>query len=153
LYMKHAEHLDDGWSKLAQVVRTGQPVAEVNTEKTAEDFFPALAEGIFPMSYTTAQMVARDLSDVNHGAAKILDVAAGSAVWSIPYLQANKSATVDVLDFPAVLEVAKKFATKLALIDRCNFISGDWRSVKWKTNEYNIITLGHILHSEGLEES
>ncbi len=153
LYLKHAEQLDKGWSQLGDAVRSGKPVQEVNTQKTAEEFFPALAEGIFPMSYAIAQMVARDLSDVNHGKARILDVAAGSGVWSIPFAEANKSATVDALDFPAVLEVTKKITAKRGLADRYNFLSGDWRHIKWKPSEYNIIVLGHILHSEGKEES
>lgn len=153
LYLKHAEQLDKGWSQLASAVRTGKPVKEVNTQATAEEFFPALAEGIFPMSYATAQMVARDLSDVNHGKAHILDVAAGSAVWSIPFAEANPQATVDALDFPAVLEVTKKITTKRGLVDRFNFIAGDWRNVDWQPNRYSIIVLGHILHSEGKEAS
>jgi 2-polyprenyl-3-methyl-5-hydroxy-6-metoxy-1,4-benzoquinol methylase len=153
LYLKHAEQLDKGWSELGSAVRSGKPIKEVNTQKTAEEFFPALAEGIFPMSYATAQMVARDLSDVNHGKARSLEVAAGSGVWSIPFAEANKNATVDALDFPAVLEVTKKITAKRGLADQYNFLSGDWRNIEWKPNEYNIIVLGHILHSEGKEES
>lgn len=153
LYLKHAEQLDKGWSQLGDAIRSGKPVKEVNTQQTAEEFFPALAEGIFPMSYATAQIVARDLSDVNHGKARILDIAAGSAVWSIPFAEANPNATVDALDFPAVLEVAKKITTKRGLVDRFNFIAGDWRKLDWKPNQYDIIILGHILHSEGREAS
>lgn len=153
LYLKHAEQLDKGWSQLGSAIRSGKPIKEVNTQETAEEFFPALAEGIFPMSYATAQVVARDLADVNHGKARILDVAAGSGVWSIPFAEANPNATVDALDFPAVLEVTKKITTKRGLVDRFKFISGDWRNMDWKPNEYNIIVLGHILHSEGKEAS
>lgn len=153
LYLKHAEQLDKGWSQLGSAVRSGKPIKEVNTQKTAEEFFPALAEGIFPMSYATAQVVARDLADVNHGKARILDVAAGSGVWSIPFAEANPNATVDALDFPSVLEVTKKITTKRGLVDRFKFLSGDWRNMDWKPNQYNIIVLGHILHSEGKEAS
>ncbi len=153
LYLKHAEQLDKGWTQLGSAIRSGKPVKEVNTQQTAEEFFPALAEGIFPMSYATAQIVARDLSDVNHGKARILDVAAGSAVWSIPFAEANPEATVDALDFPAVLEVAKKITAKRGLANRFNFVSGDWRKLDWKPEQYDIIILGHILHSEGKDAS
>ncbi|HEY9678288.1 MAG TPA: class I SAM-dependent methyltransferase [Drouetiella sp.] len=153
LYLKHAEQLDKGWSQLGSAVRSGKPIKEVNTQQTAEEFFPALAEGIFPMSYATAQVVARDLADVNHGSARILDVAAGSGVWSIPFAEANQSATVDALDFPSVLEVTKKITAKRGLKNQYNFLSGDWRSIEWKDEMYDIIVLGHILHSEGKAES
>lgn len=34
-------------------------------------------------------------------------------------------------------------------MDRYSYITGNWRDVKWNTNVYDVIVLGHILHSEG----
>jgi ubiquinone/menaquinone biosynthesis C-methylase UbiE len=145
--------MEQTWAQLTEVVRTGQPVARVNEQAGAEEFFPALAESIFPMSYAVAGMVAKDLAAVNQGEVHILDVAAGSGVWTIPLAQANKSAKVDALDFPAVLKVTEKITAKQKVGDQYSYLSGDWRAVAWQEGWYDIIVLGHILHSEGLQES
>jgi ubiquinone/menaquinone biosynthesis C-methylase UbiE/predicted transcriptional regulator len=153
MYLQITKKMEDSWAQLTDVVRSGQPLAQVNTQAGAEEFFPALAESIFPMSFATAKMVAKDLSAVNQGQIHILDVAAGSGVWTIPLAQANKSAKVDALDFPAVLKVTEKITAKCKVADQYSYLCGDWRTVAWKDDWYDIIVLGHILHSEGLNES
>jgi ubiquinone/menaquinone biosynthesis C-methylase UbiE len=153
LYLQITKKMEQSWAQLTEVVRTGQPVARVNEQAGAEEFFPALAESIFPMSYAVAGMVAKDLAAVNQGEVHILDVAAGSGVWTIPLARANKSAKVDALDFPAVLKVTEKITAKQKVGDQYSYLSGDWRAVAWKEGWYDIIVLGHILHSEGLEQS
>jgi ubiquinone/menaquinone biosynthesis C-methylase UbiE len=152
-YLNIAKKLEESWKSLSTVIRTGEPLAKVNEKEGAEEFFPALAESIFPMSYAAACMVARDLAETNKGETHILDVAAGSAVWTIPLAEANKSAKVDALDFPAVLKVTEKITAKKKVRDQYTMLAGDWRQVEWKDNHYDIIVLGHILHSEGLAES
>jgi ubiquinone/menaquinone biosynthesis C-methylase UbiE len=126
----------------------------VNIEEKAQEFFPALAESIFPLSFAQAQKITEDLkiSQLPQGA-KVLDVAAGAGTWTIPMALENSGLHVDALDFPAILEVTKRFAQQYGVADRYGYISGNWRNVPWQKEAYDIAVLGHILHSEGAELS
>jgi 2-polyprenyl-3-methyl-5-hydroxy-6-metoxy-1,4-benzoquinol methylase len=149
-YMQRNEMIERSWEQLTAVIRSGKPEMKVNSDKQAEEFFPKLAESIFPLSYAFAQQVAQELKFAQlPGAPRVLDVACGSAVWSIPFAEAHVQATVDGLDFPAIIKVAEKFTQRHEVADRYSYITGNWRDVQWKKNEYDLVILGHILHSEG----
>ena len=149
-YMQLYEDRQNVWRQLSSIVRTGKPADEVNKAERAEEFFPALAETIFPMNFALAHRVADELKISQLPAkSRILDVAAGAGTWSIPMALANKNLLIDALDFPSTLEVTKKFATNYGVVDQYSYISGNWRDVKWHKNTYDAVLLGHILHSEG----
>jgi len=144
----------DAWMNLETVVREGKPHSEINKQSTAEDFFPALAAALFPMNYAYGQRLA-EFFNVEGKTEKIrvLDLACGSGVWSIPLARASKNVSVDGLDFPSVLEVAKQFTEKSAVKDQYNYLKGNWQDIALADDEYDIAILGHILHSEGKERS
>jgi ubiquinone/menaquinone biosynthesis C-methylase UbiE len=139
---------------MADCVRSGKPEQEVNKQETAEEFFPELAAAIFPMNYAIAQMVVEKLklSELKLGA-RVLDIAAGSGVWSIPVAESNNNVTIDAVDFPAVLQVTRKFAMRHNVAPQFNYIAKDWRQITLEPNSYDVIIIGHLLHSEGKESS
>jgi ubiquinone/menaquinone biosynthesis C-methylase UbiE len=148
------DHVAEYWKDLTEVVRTGNPAVTVNNQQHAEEFFPKLAAGIFPLSYSTAHNVVNELklSDLPAGS-RALDIAAGSGVWSIPLAQQNKNVHVDALDFPSVLKVTREFTEREGVASQYSYIEGGWRQCKIESDKYDVIYLGHILHSEGMEES
>jgi ubiquinone/menaquinone biosynthesis C-methylase UbiE len=142
--------LSETWDSIVDCVRTGKPANEVNKKEHAEQFFPELAAAIFPLNYSEAQMTCEALQlDKLGKEARVLDVAAGTAVWSIPIAESHPSVRVDALDFPAVIEVAKEFTKKFSVHDKYRFLVGDWRSVKLERESYDVVIIGHLLHSEG----
>lgn len=148
------DRLDQAWANLTESVKTGDPVHTVNHDKKAEDFFPTLAEYIFPFNYGTAHLISNEINvDQMPAGARVLDIAAGSGVWSLPLAERNKGLKVDALDFPAVLAVTKKFAQKHGVADRYSYIEGNWSECKLADESYDIVCLGHILHSEGKKRS
>lgn len=153
-WFTQGDELGKMWRNLPEVVKTGKPVMEVNKDVHAEEIFPKLAEAIFPNSYAAARQVATLLkTDSIKTEWLVLDLAAGSAVWSIPFAEASPKVKVDALDFPAVLKVTKHFTDKYGVQDRYAFISGNWRDTHIENDKYDIVILGHILHSEGKEVS
>lgn len=153
-WFQQGEELGKMWRNLPDAIKSGKPVMEVNTDVGAQEIFPKLAEAIFPNSYATAKQVATLLkADKIKTEWLVLDLAAGSAVWSIPFAEASPKVKVDALDFDAVLKVTKHFTNKYAVQDRYAFISGNWRDTQLKDEAYDIVILGHILHSEGKEVS
>ena len=153
-YLQQNDAIDSMWRGLSDTVKTGRPAKTVNTDEQAQQFFPRLAEAIFPLSFAVAQQVSEQLKVAQlEPGARVLDVAAGAGTWSIPMALDNASLHVDALDFPSILEVTKKFVAQYGLTERYGYISGNWRNVSWQKDSYNLVLLGHILHSEGSELS
>jgi len=135
------------WLDLADVVRSGRPAERVNLEERAA-FFEELVIDIFPMSYPAAKALARELNVAQMTAPRILDLAAGSGVWGIAMAQANPAATVTAVDWERVLNVTRKFTAKHGVADRFSYVAGDNLEARFGA-DYDVVTLGHILHSEG----
>lgn len=148
-----SEHLIPKWLHLNEIVRTGKPTRAVNQEATGGEFFEKFVTDIFPMSYPAARTLAKHLSANGPcPSLRVLDLAAGSGVWGIAMAQSLNDAHVTAVDWHEVLPVTRKTVAKFGFSDRFSFIEGDLGSVEFGTN-YDVATLGHILHSEGEERS
>jgi ubiquinone/menaquinone biosynthesis C-methylase UbiE len=138
-----------GWMKLSEVVRTGNPIEQVDTTQGRE-FFPRLVRAIFPMSYNAARgLVAAIPTAKLKKVRRILDVAAGSGAWSLPFAQALPDARVTAMDYPEVTAVTRQYASELGVGDRYDYLEGDLRQVDFSRQEYDVVILGHIIHTEG----
>ena len=137
------------WMRLTEVVRTGQPVHAVNQENTGSAFFQQFVEDLFPMNFRSAQILGEALG-VGQATqpVKVLDLAAGSGVWGIGVATQSPQVRVTAVDWPGVLEVTKRVAAKHGMADRFQYVEGDLRTAPFGF-DYQIATLGHILHSEG----
>lgn len=148
-----SEQLLPNWLQLNRVVATGTPAISVNQQGPGSEFFHQFVNDIFPMSYSVAQELAGHLSlkDAS-GLVSVLDLAAGSGVWGIALAQSCEQVQVTAVDWPAVIPVTRATVDRFGLTDRFTFSEGDLREADFGS-EHNIATLGHILHSEGVERS
>lgn len=138
------------WAQLARAVRTGRPVVSVDTEKRGRDFFPKLVKGIFATSFAGGQAAVRALSrNARRRIRWILDVAAGSGAWSIPFAQAMPQARVVALDFPAVARITRQYARRYGVAKQYEYLEGNLRQVDLGRQRYDLVILGNIVHSEG----
>lgn len=141
------------WLELTEIVRVGQPPKAVNREGEGSEFFQQFVEDLFPMGYPAARVLADALGIAGaKQPVRVLDLAAGSGVWSIGLAQASPLVTVTAVDWAGVLPVTRKMAARFGLADRFRFIEGDLASVDFG-RDHTIATLGHILHSEGEQRS
>lgn len=148
-----SEDLIPKWLHLNEVVARGGPVAAVNQQPEGTEFFEKFVNDIFPMSYPAAQDLAHYLRlDLVSGEVNVLDLAAGSGVWGIALAQSAPQVRVCAVDWPGVLQVTRKNAEKFGFADRFSFRAGDLREADFGAG-YQVATLGHILHSEGVERS
>jgi ubiquinone/menaquinone biosynthesis C-methylase UbiE len=145
----HALELSKSWLHLAQCVRSGKPDAAVDQKEGAEDYFPRLVRVLFQMNYPCAKYLALYLKRKHKRASDILDVAAGSGVWSIAIAEEFKEAKISALDFPGVLKVTREYVNRFNLSDRYKYIQGDLRRINFGKERYDLVILGHICHSEG----
>jgi len=144
-----SEQLLPNWLQLNRVVSTGTPAVAVNQEGAGSEFFKELVTDIFPMSYPVAGQLAAHLNlQAAAAPVRILDLAAGSGVWGIALAQASTQVEVTAVDWPAVIPVTRATVERFGLADRFSFKEGDLQEADFVA-DYNVATLGHILHSEG----
>jgi ubiquinone/menaquinone biosynthesis C-methylase UbiE len=84
----------------------------------------------------------------------VLDVGAGSAVWSLALARQNPKTRVTVIDLPGVVDtVTRRFVAREGLTDRFTFWPGDLQQVAFGESAFDIFVLGHICHGEGNERT
>jgi ubiquinone/menaquinone biosynthesis C-methylase UbiE len=141
------------WLQLGEIVRTGKPAVSVNQEGDGAAFFQEFVEDLFPFNYAAARRLAVALDVANAaGAVRVLDLAAGSGVWSIALAQQSPHVEVWAVDWPAVLPATRRTAEKHGVADRFHYVEGDLLTADFGAG-FQVAVLGHILHSEGEERS
>src|SRR5262245_28560398 len=141
------------WLGLTDIVRTGKPARTVNAESDGAAFFEQFVEDIFPLSRRAAVGLADHLKlPAATSPVSVLDLAAGSGVWGVSLAEKSKQVRVTAVDWPGVLPVTKRVAERHGVADRFSYVAGDLAEADFGTG-HHIATLGHILHSEGIEPS
>jgi ubiquinone/menaquinone biosynthesis C-methylase UbiE len=83
---------------------------------------------------------------------RILDLAAGSGIWGIVLTQKSSRVRITAVDWAGMIPTTKRVTEKFGVRDRFEFIEGDLLEADFG-GDYDVATLGHILHSEGEERS
>lgn len=147
----------NAWSHLNQVIKTGRPWVNVDQANKAEEFFPQLVKSLHPMSLGRASRLADQLLQQQQQnlteSCQVLDVACGSAVWSIPLAEKSKNVMVTAQDFPKVLQLTKTYVQHHGVEQQYKYLPGDLNAVDFGENTYDLVLLGNIVHSEGAESS
>jgi len=86
------------------------------------------------------------------GPISVLDLASGSGAWGIALAQASPHVTVRAIDWPDVLPVTRRLAERFGVGERFTTVAGDLLEADFGSS-HQVPTLGHILHSEGVERS
>lgn len=137
----------DNWTRLADTVRKGRPSTPI--EDDPEAFYVPLVEGTFTTMWRTATRADLKMRYSTTPAARILDLGAGGAPWSIAMLTACPQATAVVNDFDRVLDVARRKTVEFGVADRCEMRPGSYFEIDVEPEHYDIVVLGHICRAEG----
>jgi ubiquinone/menaquinone biosynthesis C-methylase UbiE len=153
LFKHISQQLLPKWLGLNESVATGKPAYSVNAERDGTAFFQGFVHDIFPLSYPAAQALAAHLAPGNReDAVRVLDLAAGSGVWSIAFAQSAPNVEATAFDWVGVLPATRAMVERFGLTSRYSFLAGDLNSAPFGSG-YDVATLGHILHSEGATNS
>jgi 3-hydroxy-5-methyl-1-naphthoate 3-O-methyltransferase len=137
------------WTQLADIIRRGKPASAINTDE-GRQFFPELVRSIFPLTYNAALGLVRSWPQAKlKKIGRVLDVAAGSGAWSLPFAQANPNVRVTAVDYPEVTAITREYAQQFDVADRYDYLEGDLRQIDFGQQEYDVVILGHIIHTEG----
>jgi SAM-dependent methyltransferase len=143
-FMQHGNTLIPKWLHLGEIVRTGRPAMAVNQEREGSEFFESFVEDLFTVGYAAARALAAAFPN----AKRVLDLAAGSGVWSIPLAQNSKEVRVTAVDWPGVLPATKRMTERMGVAGQYELRAGDLHEADFGQG-YDLAALGHILHSEG----
>ena len=152
-FLLTGEPMFAGWRHLHEIVRRGRPAHHINQEGEGVPFFLRFVEDIFSIHYPAAARLAEALAISDAGAPlSVLDLAAGSGVWSIALAERSPQVHVTAIDWEGMLAVTRKVTARQNVADRYRFIGGDLHEADFGSG-YAIATLGHIIHSEGEQRS
>jgi precorrin-6B methylase 2 len=146
--------MEMAWSQLTEVVRTGERAGGADGERLVRAAFPMLARSIFPQNYAAASAgVAALGTSTLKKITDILDVGAGTGVWSIPFAEAIPHARITALDYPEVIPLTREYAEKFSVAERFDYVEADLREADFGKERYDLVLLGHVVHVEGRERT
>ncbi len=146
----HCKWLYENWSMLTDAVQSGQPVGGAQSLAQLEIYFSELVKGLYVSNYPTAQKLASLLEiGSGHQNLEVLDVAGGSAVWSIAMLEKDAGSQATLLDFPSVTHVAESYVSLHGLTDRFRYWPGDLETMDLNGARFDLVVMAHICHMLG----
>ncbi len=107
-------------------------------QEEAEHFIRAQHAGSLGPAAVMATMV--DLT----GCRQLLDVAGGSGAFSITFCQRYPEMTATILDFPHVIEVAKRYVTQAGFEHQIDYIAGSASEATWPRNQ-DAVLMSYLL--------
>ena len=138
-----APEMTGSWSDIAGLVRTGGPTHQANIAPE-NPIWVKFATSMVPMIAGPAKLLAQLVS--SGGAPnRILDIAAGHGLFGIELAKQAGDSHVTAVDWPLVLEVARRNADAAGLGDRWAALPGSAFDVEFGEG-YDVVLLANFLH-------
>lgn len=139
----------ENWTRLADTVRNGRPASPIEDDPAS--FYVPLVEGTFTTMFRCATRADLKVRYSALPAARVLDLGAGGAPWAIAILNGCPDGSAVVNDLEGVIGVAERKTVEHGVADRCEFRPGDFHTIDIEPAEYDIVVLGHICRTEGVD--
>ncbi len=132
------------WKHVTPFLQTGEPYAPFATDR-GQAYGP-IVERLGKMFVQPA----RRLTDLlaSEPAEQILDIGAGSGVWSLTMAERHPGAQVTALDLPAVLGAFQRSAELRGLGARVGVMAGDYGAVEVPAGRYDRLLFANVLRLE-----
>ena len=140
------EFLETLWRQVPTFLRTGEPLVRMDGDAEAREaaYSPTVAKLAVLFSDAATELAAA----IGGSPRTILDVGAGSGVWSLQMARRDPSARVTGLDLPGVLDRFHEHAQQLGLADRVSVIAGDFHDVEVPEAAFDRVVLANVVHLE-----
>lgn len=140
------------WERLSEFLKTGQPMQRLDDPAEQMKHYAAQAASLHRMMLPSAVAAAKLLGIGSQCRnLDILDVGAGSGVWSLTFAQHDPGARIMAVDWPPVLAVAAAHAGEAGLADRFIACPGDCHAVDFGTGCFDLAIVGNLAHLESEE--
>ena len=140
---------DRFWAHLPALLEPGRPIARMDAPDESEAHYASQAAALAWMLGPAAQFAARTLAaDGRLQRGAILDVGAGSAIWSLSIARLEPEATITAVDWPAVLEVARATAKRMGVDNRLTTLAGNYHEVNLPSATFDLAIVANVTHLE-----
>ena len=137
------------WDHLPEYLRTGEPIIKMDILQHQAEHYQAEVGPLGWMLGPAAEEAASVLEiGTRRKALRILDVGAGSAVWSLAMIHRDRSSKVTALDWPEVLTIAQQRAKAQQLDSQLDVLAGDVHQVALPADAFDLAILANITHLE-----
>jgi len=139
------------WSQVPAFLLCGERFAHMDGPPDARE---AVYSGVVSKLALVFAHGARQLATKIPGnPAHILDVGAGSGIWSLAMAERHAETRVTALDFPNVLQAFRIQAEHMGLSDRTGLLPGNFHCVAIPEDRFDRIVLANVLHLEPPEQA
>jgi predicted O-methyltransferase YrrM len=138
------------WSDLTDIVRRGKD----RIRGTAYDFKESEQEAFTGAMHTIAyEMAPGIVAAIKPGVArKLLDIGGGAGAYTQAFLEASPGLTATIFDLPLVINMARRRLATTGLLDRIQFIAGDFYTDELPTG-HDLALLSAIIHQNSPEQN
>ncbi|MFC2135260.1 methyltransferase, partial [Bacteroidota bacterium] len=143
-------HLYKTWGTLTEAVRKGGTVYEKNINERGPQWLEAFIASMHYRGMKQSKILAMMLELDN--VKKMLDIGGGSGAFSIGFMNVNKNIRSTILDLTNVIPLSKRYVEKEKLIDKFEFIEGDYHTSDLGSG-YDLILLSAIAHINSFDEN
>ncbi len=140
------------WDHLEDFLHTGIPMTMADNPQVNAAFYQEQVHALDWMMRPSATFAATTLCNDFQGSINVLDLGAGSGVWSRTVLERNVNARAWLFDREPVLEVAARLASRSGTADRTTMVPGDFATLELPDVKFDLIILGNIAHLLSLDE-
>lgn len=132
------------FGRIDEFARTGRTLLPDGDVAARDALYPWVVRRLGERTADAARALARALSP----ARRILDVGAGSGVWSFAMAEAAADCVVTGLDLPTTCEVFRQEADRRGLGERTSSIAGDYHRAALPDRAFDRVVLANVLHLE-----
>jgi 2-polyprenyl-3-methyl-5-hydroxy-6-metoxy-1,4-benzoquinol methylase len=134
------------WSQVPAFLVHGERLALMDGPPAVrEAAYSPIVSGLAELFVEAARQLAATLAG---SPAQILDVGAGSGIWSLAMAEHHPHARVTALDLPGVLPAFRLQAEHLGLVGRTLTLAGDFHHVELPPQRFDRVVLANVLHLE-----
>lgn len=135
------------WAYLPQFLASGKPWKEI--DKTLDDLSDFYVNFFGDMEYADQMLpVAKAVAErLGSQSLRILDIGAGTGVWSLAMAAINSGSSVVAVDLDGVLaHHFQRRAAKLGLAGRVETRTGDFHNLEYPEEAYDRVLMGQSYH-------
>ncbi len=139
------------WSQVPAFLLRGERFAHMDGPPDARE--AAYSGVVSKLALGFAQGARQLAMKIPGNPAHILDVGAGSGIWSLAMAERHAETRVTALDFPNVLQAFRIQAEQMGLSDRIGLLPGNFHAVEIPEDRFDRIVLANVLHLEPSEQA
>ena len=139
------------WRDLPRFLREGTGTHFTGRSSERESAYASAVDSLGRLFGPLAQQLAES-SPAVPGQGRVLDVGAGSGIWSLAMAQHDPRVKVTAFDLPKVTKVFEANAARRALSDRVAVHPGDYHDDVGDLPGYDRVVLANVLHLENEDD-